>query len=185
MGTVIVRGHHVALEGAGESGSVVTRAPLIEQKAVNPGIDGIENEVCSISEIVSQACSITLHSSDATDEFSQIPPHAGPGGISIHADKSLNLESAVSAEQRKKQIEDTLKVLDKQSGDLKSSMTAQKSRLRGTKSTFFSTDSAAASSKHFRPPPVKSPCIRIFPAGAVVTVSAYSSGTSRRKCSDA
>ena len=127
MGTVIVRGHHVALEGAGESGSVVTRAPLIEQKAVNPGIDGIENEVCSISEIVSQACSITLHSSDATDEFSQIPPHAGPGGISIHADKSLNLESAVSAEQRKKQIEDTLKVLDKQSGDLKSSMTAQKS----------------------------------------------------------
>ena len=34
-GTVIVRGHHVALEGAGESGSVVTRAPLIEQKAVN------------------------------------------------------------------------------------------------------------------------------------------------------
>ena len=35
MGTVIVRGHHVALEGAGESGSVVTRAPLIEQKAVN------------------------------------------------------------------------------------------------------------------------------------------------------
>ena len=126
-GTVIVRGHHVALEGAGESGSVVTRAPLIEQKAVNPGIDGIENEVCSISEIVSQACSITLHSSDATDEFSQIPPHAGPGGISIHADKSLNLESAVSAEQRKKQIEDTLKVLDKQSGDLKSNMTAQKS----------------------------------------------------------
>ena len=55
MGTVIVRGHHVALEGAGESGSVVTRAPLIEQKAVNPGIDGRENVVGGTSQIVSQA----------------------------------------------------------------------------------------------------------------------------------
>ena len=127
MGTVIVRGHHVALEGAGESGSVVTRAPLIEQKAVNPGIDGHENVVGTTSQIVSQACSIMLHSSNATDAFSQVPADPGNGGISIHADSQLNIEAAVSAEQRKKQIENTLKVLDKQSGDLKSSMTAQKS----------------------------------------------------------
>ena len=127
MGTVIVRGHHVALEGAGESGSVVTRAPLIEQKAVNPGIDGHENVVGTTSQIVSQACSIMLHSSNATDTFSQVPADPGNGGISIHADSQLNIEAAVSAEQRKKQIENTLKVLDKQSGDLKSSMTAQKS----------------------------------------------------------
>ena len=127
MGTVIVRGHHVALEGAGESGSVVTRAPLIEQKAVNPGIDGHENVVGTTSQIVSQACSIMLHSSNATDAFSQVPADPGNGGISIHADSQLNIEAAVSAEQRKKQIENTLKVLDKQSGDLKSNMTAQKS----------------------------------------------------------
>ena len=126
MGTVIVRGHHVALEGAGESGSVVTRAPLIEQKAVNPGIDGHENVVGTTSQIVSQACSIMLHSSNATDTFSQVPADPGNGGISIHADSQLSIEAAVSAEQRKKQIEDTLIVLDKQSGDLKKSMTAQK-----------------------------------------------------------
>ena len=126
-GTVVVRGHRLALEGAGESGSVVTRAPLIEQKAVNPGIDGRENVVGGTSQIVSQACSIMLHSSDAKDEFSQVPANPGSGGISIHADSQLNIEAAVSADQRKKQIEDTLKVLDKQSGDLKSSMTAQKS----------------------------------------------------------
>ena len=125
-GTVVVRGHRLALEGAGESGSVVTRAPLIEQKAVNPGIDGRENVVGGTSQIVSQACSIMLHSSDAKDEFSQVPANPGSGGISIHADSQLNIEAAVSADQRKKQIEDTLKVLDKQSGDLKSSMTAQK-----------------------------------------------------------
>jgi len=126
-GSVVIKGANVSLEGVGPGGAIVSRAPLIQQKAVNPGIDGIENVVCSTSEIVSQACSITLHSSDATDEFSQIPPHAGQGGISIHADNSLSLESAVSAEQRKQQIEDTLKVLDKQSGDLKNSVTAQKS----------------------------------------------------------
>ena len=126
-GTIVVRGHRLALEGAGESGSVVTRAPLIEQKAVNPGIDGRENVVGGTSQIVSQACSIMLHSSNATDAFSQVPANPGNGGISIHADSQLNIEAAVSAEQRKKQIEDTLKVLDKQSGDLKSSMTTQKS----------------------------------------------------------
>ena len=126
-GTIVVRGHRLALEGAGESGSVVTRAPLIEQKAVNPGIDGRENVVGGTSQIVSQACSIMLHSSNATDAFSQVPANPGNGGISIHADSQLNIEAAVSAEQRKKQIEDTLKVLDKQSGDLKSIMTAQKS----------------------------------------------------------
>ena len=126
-GTVVVRGHHLAFEGAGESGSVVTRAPFIEQMAVNPGIDGHENVVGRTSQIVSQACSIMLHSSEATDAFSQVPANPGNGGISIHADRQLNIEAAVSAEHRKKQIEDTLKVLDKQSGDLKSSMTAQKS----------------------------------------------------------
>jgi len=126
-GSVIVRGHHLALEGAGESGSVITRAPLIEQKAVNPGIDGRENVVSNTSQIVSQACSIMLHSSDATDEFSQIPSHPGRGGICIHADSQLDFEAAVSAENRKKQIEDTLTALDKQSGYLKSSMTDQKS----------------------------------------------------------
>ena len=125
-GTVVVRGHHLALEGAGESGSIVSRAPLIEQKAVNPGIDGRENVVGNTSQIVSQACSIMLHSSKVTDEFSQVPANPGNGGISIHADSQLNIEAAVSAEQRKKQIEDTLKVLDKQSGDLKSGMAAQK-----------------------------------------------------------
>lgn len=65
-GTVVIKGASVSLEGVGSGGAIVSRAPLIQQKAVNPGIDGIENEVCSISEIVSQACSITLHSSDAT-----------------------------------------------------------------------------------------------------------------------
>ena len=126
VGSVVIKGSDVSLEGVGETGRIVSRAPIIHQKAVNPGIDGCEDVVCDRSEIVSQACDIVLHSSDAKDEFSQLPVHAGRGGISLHADKRFNIEAAVSAERRKKQIEDTIKSLDTQSKDLKKSVEDQK-----------------------------------------------------------
>ena len=126
MGTVVIKGSDVSLEGVGETGRIVSRAPIIHQKAVNPGIDGRENVVCDTSEIVSQACDIVLHSSDAKGEFSQLPLHAGRGGISLHADKKFNIEAAVTAERRKKQIEDVIKGLDTQSKELKKSVENQK-----------------------------------------------------------
>ena len=126
MGTVIIKGSDVALEGVGATGRIVSRAPIIHQKAVNPGIDGRENVVCNTSEIVSQACDIVLHSSDAKDEFSQTPLHAGRGGISLHADQRFSIEAAVTAERRKKQIEDTIKDLEEQSKNLKKNVEDQK-----------------------------------------------------------
>ena len=126
VGTVVIKGSDVSLEGVGETGRIVSRAPIIHQKAVNPGIDGRENVVCDSSEIVSQACDIVLHSSDAKDEFSQIPVHAGRGGISLHADQRFNIEAAVTAERRKKQIEAIIKGLDTQSKELKKSVEDQK-----------------------------------------------------------
>ena len=126
VGTVVIKGSDVSLEGVGETGRIVSRAPIIHQKAVNPGIDGRENVVCDSSEIVSQACDIVLHSSDAKEEFSQIPIHAGRGGISLHADQRFNIEAAVTAERRKKQIEDVIKGLDTQSKELKKSVENQK-----------------------------------------------------------
>ena len=131
MGTVIIKGSDVALEGVGDTGRIVSRAPIIHQKAVNPGIDGRENVVCDMSEIVSQACDIVLHSSNARDEFSQTPSHAGRGGISLHADKQFNIEAAVSAERRKKQTEDTIKGLEAQSKNLKKDVEAQKKAVDG------------------------------------------------------
>ena len=126
VGSVVIKGSDVSLEGVGETGRIVSRAPIIHQKAVNPGIDGRENVVCDSSEIVSQACDIVLHSSDAKGEFSQSPLHAGRGGISLHADKKFNIEAAVTAERRKKQIEDVIKGLDTQSKELKKSVENQK-----------------------------------------------------------
>ena len=126
QGRVIVKGSEVSTEGVGDRGRIINRAPSIQQMAVNPGADGLENVVCTTSEIVSQACEITLHSSDAKDAFSQVPVPAGKGGINIHADNSLNMEAAVSAEGRKQKIESSISFLSNQSSDLKKEVDAQK-----------------------------------------------------------
>ena len=126
MGKVVIKGSEVDVEGVGETGQIISRAPSIRQLAVDPGVDGLENVVCDTSEVISQACEITLHSSDAKDAFSQVPVPAGRGGVSIHADHRFNIEAAVSAEGRKAQIETAVKSLTQESTDLKKQMEAQK-----------------------------------------------------------
>lgn len=126
VGKVIIRGSEVDIEGAGATGNIVSRAPIIRQVAVDPGIDGRENVVCDTSQIVSQACDIVLHSSNATDVFSQDPGLAGRGGVTIHADTSLNLEATVSADTLKDAIDTRVSALSDRSSDLKTQMQDQK-----------------------------------------------------------
>ena len=134
-GEVIIKGHGVALEGVSETGHVITRAPIIRQTAVNPGVDGVENVVCDTSEIVSQATSIVLHSSDAKDVFSTSPVPTGQGGVRIHADQQLSLEAAVTAEKRKEQIEATISSLDEEAEELKKQIDGEKQNVE----EFFKT----------------------------------------------
>ena len=129
FGRIILRGNEISQEGVGPQGKIVSRAPSIRQTAVDPGIDGLENVVCDSSEIISQACDIVLHSSNAKDVFSQSPLIAGKGGIRIHADNHLQLESAVSAQKRKDDIENEVKALSTQATDLKSQLENQKKAL--------------------------------------------------------
>ena len=130
-GEVIIKGHGVELNGVGETGHIVSRAPSIRQIAVDPGSDGQENVVCETSEITSQACNIVLESNDATDAFSVIPASAGKGGIRIHADNSMQLEAAVSSEQRKSQIEATVGALTTQISALEKQKAEQKKQVDG------------------------------------------------------
>ncbi len=130
-GEVIIKGHGVELNGVGETGHIVSRAPGIRQIAVDPGSDGQENVVCETSEITSQACNIVLESNDATDAFSVIPASAGKGGIRIHADNSMQLEAAVSSEQRKSQIEATVGALTTQISALEKQKAEQKKQVDG------------------------------------------------------
>ena len=125
-GKVFIKGSEVALEGVGETGEIISRAPSIRQLAVDPGVDGMESVVCNTSQIVSHACNIILHSSDAKDAFSQTPISVGRGGISIHADQKLNLEAMVSAEGRKDEIETAVKILAEDSKNLKKQVDYEK-----------------------------------------------------------
>lgn len=126
IGHVIIKGSGVDMEGVGESGHIVSRAPSIRQIAVNPGVDGMEDVVCDTSEVVSQATSIVLHSSDSEGAFSQNGLSAGKGGVWIHADNNLNMEAAITNDVRKENIESQVKDLTEQATNLKKVMDDQK-----------------------------------------------------------
>ena len=126
IGHVIIKGSGVDVEGVGESGQIVSRAPSIRQIAVNPGVDGMEDVVCDTSEVISQAGSIVLHSSDSEGAFSQNGLSADKGGIWIHADNNLNMEAAIANDVRKESIESQVKDLTEQATNLKEVMDDQK-----------------------------------------------------------
>ena len=130
-GKVTVKGSSVALEGVGSTGSITNRAPSIRQIAVDPGADGQENVVGNLSQIVSQACDIVIQSDDAKDVFSEIPVSAGHGGVRIHASSNLQLESAVSSERRKAEIEGNIQELSESISNMEKDMADQKKRVDG------------------------------------------------------
>ena len=126
-GKVIIRGSEVDVEGVGETGTIINRAPIIQQTAVDPGIDGQEAVVYPHSSVLTQARSVVLQSNDATDAFSQPVAIPGGSGISIHADQMLNIDASVSSETRKTAIDDHVAILKQQKADLKTVISKQKS----------------------------------------------------------
>ena len=126
-GKVIIRGSEVDVEGVGETGTIIHRAPIIQQTAVDPGIDGQEAVVYPHSSVLTQARSVVLQSNDATDAFSQPVAIPGGSGISIHADQMLNIDASVSSETRKTAIDDHVAILKQQKADLKTVISKQKS----------------------------------------------------------
>ena len=124
---VIIRGNEVDVEGVGETGAIINRAPVIQQTAVDPGIDGQEAVVYPHSAVLTQARSVVLQSNDAKDAFSQPIAVPGGSGISIHADQLLDIDASVSSELRKAAIEANVAVLKQKKSDLKSATDKQKS----------------------------------------------------------
>lgn len=131
-GKVIIRGSAVDMEGVGKSGTITNRASIIRQTAVDPGIDGMENVVYPHSAIINQARAITLESQDAKDAFSVVPTTLGESGVRIHADKTLQVEAAMSANNHKKDLENQLTALNKQKDELKTLSDSQKKSIEQT-----------------------------------------------------
>ncbi len=121
---VIIRGTQVGVQGAGEGGTVEVRASNIRQVAEDPGVDGLEHVVGTLSEIVSQARNIIIQSNDIPNDndyqgaFSAATIPAGSSGVRIHADKNIDIHAAMTAETRQKDLEDLISVLEEQQSDL-------------------------------------------------------------------
>ena len=117
---VIVRGTQVGVEGAGEGGRLDLRASSIREIAEDPGSDGREHVVSSLSEVVSQARNIIIQSDDVEGAFSAPAAPTGGSGVRIHADKTIDIEAAMTAESREERLEKLIKATEEQKSYLSS-----------------------------------------------------------------
>ena len=126
---VIIRGSDVSLEGVGNgtigTGTITSRAASIRQISVDPGIDGMESVVKPISEIVSQARSVTLRGEAAKDFF----PNAASGGegISLSSDSAVRIDATKPCDTLKEQLDNQESGLKKVVSNLKKEMNEAKS----------------------------------------------------------
>ncbi len=123
---VIVRGTQVGVEGAGEGGCLELRAPSIREIAEDPGTDGREHVVGSLSEVVSQARNIIIQSDDASGAFSAPTVPTGGSGVRIHADKTIDVHAAMTAESREERLTNLISETEKQKDFLKEQASAHK-----------------------------------------------------------
>ena len=109
---VVIRGTDVRLQGAGDVGRIGVQAPIIEQVAENPGIDGNEHVVGEVSKIVSQAANITIQS-DKVQNGGAFPTVSdmSEAGIRLKSDRQVDIQAAASRENRLLQIDKRLKAL--------------------------------------------------------------------------
>ena len=123
---VIVRGTQVGVEGAGEGGCLNLRAPSIREIAEDPGTDGREHVVGSVSEVMSQARNIIIQSDDVEGTFSAPAVPTGGSGVRIHADKTIDVHAAMTAESREERLSDLISATEKQKDYLKEQASAYK-----------------------------------------------------------
>ena len=135
--TIVVRGTNVGLQATSEGGTVETRAAGIRQIAEDPGTDGNEHVVYHRSEVVSQARNIVIQSDEIDDQddgtggaFSPTAVPAGNSGVHIHADQTLEIEAAMTAESREALLEETVKDAEESQKALKELANEQKKGLK-------------------------------------------------------
>jgi hypothetical protein len=127
---VVIRGTEVSLQGVGEGGQVETRASSIRQTAEDPGIDGLEHVVTSVSQVVSQARHIIIQSDDAEGAFSAVTEPVGSSGVRIHADQNIEIGALATAESREKRLDDLISSYKDRKSELKTQVSDHKSSFK-------------------------------------------------------
>ena len=109
---VIIKGNDVSMQGAGNLGKIDMRAPIIEQIAENPGIDGNEHIIGDTSSLISQAANITIQS-DRVQKDGAFPAvnSITEGGIRINSDSQVDLTATNSLDSLKARIEERIQTL--------------------------------------------------------------------------
>ena len=118
--TITIRGNAVNLEGSGEAGYVKSRATNIQQIAVDPGMDGLEDVVHLGSSVVTQARDIVIQSNDCNGCFSQLPTSLVGCGVSIHSDGQMAIDASRSVDVRGESISNMISALNEQKSGLDS-----------------------------------------------------------------
>ena len=110
--SVIIKGNDVSMQGAGNLGKIDMRAPIIEQIAENPGIDGNEHIIGDVSSLISQAANITIQS-DKVQKDGAFPAvnNITEGGIRINSDSQVDLTATKSLDSLKARIEEQIQTL--------------------------------------------------------------------------
>ena len=110
--SVIIKGNDVSMQGAGNLGKIDMRAPIIEQIAENPGIDGNEHIIGDVSSLISQAANITIQS-DRVQKDGAFPAvnSITEGGIRINSDSQVDLTATKSLDGLKARIEEQIQTL--------------------------------------------------------------------------
>ena len=110
--SVIIKGNDVSMQGAGNLGKIDMRAPIIEQIAENPGIDGNEHIIGDVSSLISQAANITIQS-DRVQKDGAFPAvnSITEGGIRINSDSQVDLTAIQSLDGLKARIEEQIQTL--------------------------------------------------------------------------
>ena len=114
---IVLRGTDVDVEASGNGGQVEMRAASIRQVAEDPGTDGHEHVVGSLSEVVSQARTIVIQSNDAGEAFSALTSDEGCG-VHIHADTQLEISATQASETKEELLDNRINVLETQKSQL-------------------------------------------------------------------
>jgi len=127
---IILRGNDISLEGSSATGKIQNRAPIIENIAVDPGIDGNEQVVQPISRVVSRANIVTLQSTSQST-FDGLPDEGNAQGINLISDSLIDVSSSVSVAKHKEAINAKKAELNALKSDLDTQISELKTEVDG------------------------------------------------------
>ena len=136
---ILLRGTEITQEGIGfhpdQYGRIVNRASLIQNECIDPGIDGRENVVRTVSSFTVHAKGIAMKSEKANGAFTDTVASSSCGEITLSAESSVNVNALLPGNIRSKKIENEIKSVDSAISDFKQRADTQKKAV----DTLFST----------------------------------------------